>query len=116
MLKLTIGIATLALAAVLSIPALAAPAQTVTVTEREFKIALSAKPKAGKVTFVVKNAGHAGHDFWLRGGGKTIKSRVLGNGKSARLTTTLRKGVKYQYWCAVGGHKAAGMKGSFVAR
>jgi uncharacterized cupredoxin-like copper-binding protein len=108
----------LAAASVLAIPVLAAPsAQTVRVTESNFKISLSAKPKAGPVKFVVRNNGGAvRHDFWVKGGGKTWKTRVLAGGGSASLTASLKKGVKYTYWCGVSGHAAAGMKGSFVAR
>jgi plastocyanin len=107
----------LAAAAALAIPVMAAPsAQTVRVTESNFKISLSAKPKAGAVRFVVRNSSSVGHDFWVKGGGKTWKTKILTGGKSASLNATLKKGVKYTYWCGVGAHAAAGMKGSFVAR
>jgi plastocyanin len=107
----------LAAAAALAFPVLAAPsAQTVRVNEKNFKISLSAKPRAGAVKFVVRNASNVGHDFWVRGGGKTWKTRVLSGGKTASLTARLKKGVRYTFWCGVGGHRAAGMKGSFVAR
>jgi plastocyanin len=117
MLKLVIAIAGVAAATVLAVPVLAAPnAQTVRVTESEYRIALSARPKAGTVTFVIRNAGDDGHDFWVRGGGRTWKSRALGEGGAARLTARLRAGVRYQYWCGVGSHADKGMRGSFVAR
>ena len=117
MLKLVIAIAGIAAAAVLAVPVLAAGnAQTVRVTEQEYRIGLSAKPRAGTVTFVVRNAGDDGHDFWVRGGGRTWKSRVLGEGGSARLTAQLKRGVRYQFWCGVGSHAEKGMRGSFVAR
>ena len=111
MQKALIALAALVATTALAVPVLAAPAaQTVRVTEREYRIGLSARPKAGNVTF------DDGHDFWLRGGGKTLKSRVLGEGGTARLTTRLKKGVRYTYWCAVGDHASEGMRGSFVAR
>ena len=114
---LILAIVSLAAAAVLAIPVLAAPsAQTVRVNEVSYRISLSAKPKAGLVKFVVRNAGDDPHDFWVKGGGKTWKTRVLAGGGSASLTASLKKGVKYTYWCGVSGHAAAGMKGSFVAR
>ena len=117
MLKLVIAIAGVAAATVLAVPVLAAPnAQTVRVTESEYRIALSARPKSGTVTFVIRNTGDDGHDFWLRGGGKTWKSRVLGEAGAARLTARLKAGVRYQYWCGVGSHADKGMRGSFVAR
>ena len=117
MQKALIALAALVATTALAVPVLAAPAaQTVRVTEREYRIGLSARPKAGNVTFVIRNTGDDGHDFWLRGGGKTLKSRVLGEGGTARLTTRLKKGVRYTYWCAVGDHASEGMRGSFVAR
>jgi hypothetical protein len=107
----------LAAAAALAIPVLAAPsAQTVRVSEVSYRISLSAKPRAGIVKFVVRNRSDDGHDFWLKGGGKTWKTRVLGEAGSASLTARLKKGVRYTYWCAVSDHASEGMKGSFVAR
>ena len=108
-----------ALVAAVSLAAVAksaSTAQTVRVTEQSYSIRLSAKPKPGVVKFVVRNAGDDAHDFSLRGGGKTWKTRVLGEGRSASFTATLKKGVKYTYWCAVGSHRSKGMVGSFVAR
>ena len=108
-----------ALAAVVAIvPAAfsATTAQTVRVTETDYRIALSAAPKAGTVRFVVRNTSDNVHDFWLRGGGKTVKTSVLGEGRSASVSATLRKGVRYQFWCSIGSHASKGMLGSFVAR
>ena len=94
----------------------ATTAQTVRVTEVDYSIRLSTKPKPGVVKFTIRNGSDDAHDFWLKGGGKTWKTRVLGEGRSASLTATLKKGVKYSYWCAVGSHRSKGMSGSFVAR
>ena len=111
----TTGLAALAVATTLALPALAAPlAQTIRVTETNYRIALSAKPKAGPTAFVVRNASDDEHDFWIRGGGKTVKTRMLDSGQSARLRITLKKGVRYQLWCAP--HHGTGMRTSFVAR
>ncbi len=94
----------------------ATTAQTVRVSETSYRIKLSTPPKAGLVRFVVRNASDDDHDFWLSGGGKTFRTRVLGEGSSASVTATLKKGVRYRFWCAVGDHRAEGMSGSFVAR
>ena len=107
------------LVAALSVAAVArsaTTAQTVRVTEVEYTIRLSAKPKAGPVKFVVRNVGDDGHDFWVKGGGKTWKTRVLGGGRTASLTATLKKGVRYSFWCGVSDHREEGMRGSFVVR
>jgi uncharacterized cupredoxin-like copper-binding protein len=110
-------LATVVAAVSLAAVAQSAPtAQTVRVTEKSFSIALSAKPKAGSVKFIVKNASGDRHDLWLRGGGKTWKTRVIGGQRSSTLTATLKKGVRYTFWCGVGAHRAAGMQGSFIAR
>ena len=117
----TITLVTTALAisvlAAFALPALAAPAtQVVHVTERDYRIAISPAPRAGRVTFVIRNVGEDGHDFWIRGGGITKKSRVVATGGTTRLTVILKKGVRYQFWCGVGSHAKKGMRGSFVAR
>ena len=112
-----LALASLAAIAALVPAAFSAPsAQTVRVTETSYRIKLSARPKAGTVKFVIRNASDDGHDYWLRGGGKTFKTRVLGEGRSATMTVKLRKGVRYRFWCAVGDHREEGMSGSFVAR
>ena len=118
-MKLILTTTLAALVAAVSLAAVAksaSTAQTVRVTEQSYSVRLSAKPKPGVVKFVVRNAGDDAHDFWLRGGGKTWKTRVLGEGRSTSLTATVKKGVKYTYWCAVGSHRTKGMSGSFVAR
>ncbi len=111
------ALAALAAVAILVPTALSAgSAQTIRVTEVSYKIKLSAPPKAGAVKFVVQNASDDDHDFWITGGGKTYRTRVLGEGRSASVTAKLKKGVKYRYWCAVDDHRVEGMSGSFVAR
>ena len=85
----------------------AAAAQTVQVTETEFKIALAGyKAKAGKFTFVVENAGKLPHDLAIKGGPKTP---LIQPGSTAKLTVTLKPG-KYHLYCTVPGHEQAGMK------
>ena len=117
MLKLLIAGATLAVATVTAVPVLAAPsAQTIRVVERDYSIALQAKPRAGTATFVVRNTSDDAHDFWVRGGGRTWKTRVVVGGRTASLTAKLKRGVRYRFWCGVGSHAEKGMRGSFVAR
>ena len=94
----------------------AAPVQTVRVTEVSYGIRFSARPKAGTVKFQVRNGSDDAHDLRLKGGGKTWKTRVLAGSQTATLTATLRKGVRYTFWCSVGDHREEGMAGSFVAR
>ena len=84
-----------------------AAAQTVQVTETEFKIALAGyKAKAGKFTFEVKNAGKIPHDLTIKGGPKT---KLIQPGATAQLVVTLKPG-RYHLYCSVPGHEQAGMK------
>ena len=118
-MKKTIGILVAAAIATvaLALPTLGAGMpQTVRVNEVDGRISLSARPKSGSVKFVVRNRGGDAHDFWVRGGGRRWKTRVLIPGRSATLTVTLRKGVRYSFWCGVSDHAEEGMRGSFVAR
>jgi plastocyanin len=108
-ITLALGVALAALVATASVAAAptAAQATTVKVTMKEFKFILSKKTVPhGKVTFTVVNKGTIGHDFAI--GGK--RTKVIGKGKTTKLTVTLSAGLK-AYKCTVPGHAAAGMKG-----
>jgi hypothetical protein len=118
-MKKTLGILFASVIAIvaLAIPTLGAGApQTVRVNEVDGRISLSARPKSGAVKFVVRNRGGDAHDFWVRGGGKRWKTRVLIPGRSATLTVRLKRGVRYTFWCGVSDHAEEGMRGSFRAR
>jgi uncharacterized cupredoxin-like copper-binding protein len=81
-------------------------AQTVQVTETEFKITLgSGSLHAGKVTFQIKNAGKIPHDLAIVGG---PKSKLIPAGGTATLEATLKSGT-VELYCSVPGHKQAGM-------
>jgi uncharacterized cupredoxin-like copper-binding protein len=70
--------------------------------------------KAGKVTLILRNPSSSGmpHGIAVQGHGS---SAVVGPGKTATLTTTLKKG-RYTFLCPVPGHAAAGMKGTLTVR
>ena len=76
-----------------------------------FKLSKTSAP-AGKVVFKFKNGGQLMHDFKIAG----KKTPLLGGGKTATLTVTLKKGKSYPYLCTFPGHAAAGMKGVFKAK
>jgi uncharacterized cupredoxin-like copper-binding protein len=83
-------------------------ARTVEAIETEFKIALpSTDFKAGKITFQVKNEGKIEHDLAVKETGD--KTKLIPPGGTAELTVTLQPG-KYEVYCTVPGHEAAGMK------
>ncbi len=78
------------------------------VSETEFKIAAgSTDLKAGEITFEVKNDGKIPHDLSIKGTGD--KTKLIPAGGTAQLKVTLKAG-KYELYCSVPGHEAAGMK------
>jgi uncharacterized cupredoxin-like copper-binding protein len=82
-------------------------AATVTVTAKDFSFALSTKTvKAGRVTFVIRNASPALHDFAIAG----HHSKTIGPGKTTTLIVALKPG-RYLYKCTVDSHAELGMKG-----
>jgi uncharacterized cupredoxin-like copper-binding protein len=89
---------------------------TIKVTEREFRIALSArKVHAGPTQLVVHNTGRYPHALAIAGPGvKTKKTPTIRPGKTARLRVTLAAGT-YTVWCPIPGHAARGMKARLVA-
>jgi uncharacterized cupredoxin-like copper-binding protein len=109
-------IAALAAAAAILPAATAAPqaAQTVLVTETDYRITLSTRPRAGTVVFRIRNASDHTHDFRLRGGGLNRKTPMIAPGRTAVLKVVLKRGVRYQLWCAP--HADKGMRATFVAR
>jgi uncharacterized cupredoxin-like copper-binding protein len=91
----------------------AASTITIRVKAREFRFTLSARSAPrGRVTFVVKNAGVAIHDFKING----KKTAGIDGGKTAKLTVNFTKAGKYRYRCTFDGHAAAGMRGVFTIR
>jgi uncharacterized cupredoxin-like copper-binding protein len=86
-----------------------APAATkVQVDETEFKITLgSTALKAGEITFEVKNDGKIPHDLAIKETGD--KTKLISAGGTVELKVTLKPG-KYELYCSVPGHEAAGMK------
>jgi len=87
----------------------AKPAATkVPVSETEFKIvAGSTDLKAGEITFEAKNDGKLPHDLAIKETGD--KTKLIPVGGTAELKVTLKAG-KYELYCTVPGHEAAGMK------
>jgi uncharacterized cupredoxin-like copper-binding protein len=76
---------------------------------------LSAKP--GTATIVMTNPSSSGlrHAVEVEGKGLEKRSKVVGPGKTSRVTVRLRAG-KYEFYCPVDGHKDAGMKGTIVVK
>ena len=90
----------------------AASSDSVRGKEFSFRLAKKSIAKPGKVTFSFRNVGTTAHDFRI--GGK--QTRLIGPGKTARLTVTFHKKGRFTYLCTVPGHAQAGMKGVFTVR
>ncbi|MCW2985278.1 MAG: hypothetical protein JWR63_2848 [Conexibacter sp.] len=69
----------------------------------------------GKVTFVMTNPSGSGkpHAIAVEGKGVDKDGKTASPGKTSKVTVTLKKG-KYEFYCPVDGHKAAGMKGTLT--
>jgi uncharacterized cupredoxin-like copper-binding protein len=110
LLAAALGLAVLGAAAAGVVTRTSTAKPTVTITEREFKIALSSKTaKKGPVRLVVRNAGKYAHALSIKGAGVSKRTPMIKPGKSAVLLVTLRSG-RYALWCPVPGHAAQGMK------
>jgi uncharacterized cupredoxin-like copper-binding protein len=85
----------------------AVTATTVRVTAKDFFFRTSTKTvRHGRVTFVIKNAGSAVHNFAIAG----HRSKMIGPGRTTRLTVMLKRG-RFPYRCTVDSHAKLGMKG-----
>jgi glucose/arabinose dehydrogenase len=104
-----------ALCAAAALAGSASPAATATVTVRvdmrDFSFTMSRRsvPVGTTVRFVVRNRGHAVHDFAIAG----KKTRLLKHGQRQTLVVTFRKKGKYPFVCRVSGHARLGMRGTF---
>jgi uncharacterized cupredoxin-like copper-binding protein len=72
----------------------------------------SLSAKAGKVTVVMTNESSIPHAVEVEGNGMEVKTKTV-TGGTAQLSTKLKPG-KYEFYCPVDGHKAAGMKGTLT--
>jgi len=87
---------------------------TIRVTEREYKIGLSAtKAPAGPVRFEIKNTGKYAHALAIAGAGVKTRTKLIQPGKTVVLLVTFKRGA-YSLWCPVPGHAAEGMKAKLL--
>ena len=71
--------------------------------------------KAGKVTLVMTNPSGIPHAVAVEGNGVDTKGSTVGNGGTSTVSATLKPG-KYEFYCPVDGHKAAGMEGTLTVQ
>ena len=74
------------------------------------KTELSAKP--GKVTITMDNESDVPHAVEVEGNGVEEETKTV-TGGSADVTVDLKAG-KYEFYCPVDGHRAAGMEGTLT--
>jgi uncharacterized cupredoxin-like copper-binding protein len=77
------------------------------------KSSLSAK--AGNVTITMDNPSPVQHAVAIEGNGLDKDGNTVGMGGVSKVTATLKPG-KYEFYCPVDGHKAAGMKGELTVK
>jgi len=110
--------AALAALALTALPAQGAPRTTVlkisTAPGAAMKYSTSSlRAKAGVVTIVMKNLSILPHDVGIKGRGINVKGKVVPKGGTSTVTARLKAG-KYEFYCSVPGHEAAGMKGTLT--
>jgi uncharacterized cupredoxin-like copper-binding protein len=73
------------------------------------------RASAGRVTIRLKNPGSSGkpHAIEVEGHGVEKDSPMIQPGKRTSLTVRLKKG-RYDFYCPVDGHRAAGMEGTLI--
>ena len=71
--------------------------------------------KAGKLTIVLDNPSSLPHAVEVEGNGIEEESGTIGKGETTKVTATVKPG-KYEYYCPVDGHKAAGMTGTLTVQ
>jgi copper binding plastocyanin/azurin family protein len=82
----------------------------IAVTLKDFSITMGSQPTAPRTyTFTVKNDGPSSHNLTVDGPGVSGQATpTFGQGETNTLTVTLKNG-RYDFFCSVPGHKAAGM-------
>ncbi|HKP05561.1 MAG TPA: cupredoxin domain-containing protein [Chthoniobacterales bacterium] len=94
----------------------AAEGQKINVTMSEYKFEMPSTVKAGKTTFVIKNAGKHAHSFAIKGEG--INKKLATNpkpGQTQTLEVNLKPGT-YVVTCPVDFHTAKGMKTTLTVK
>jgi uncharacterized cupredoxin-like copper-binding protein len=72
--------------------------------------------KAGTVRLVMNNPSPLQHNISIQGpGGLNRQGPTIGKGGSSQVSATVKAG-KYTYYCAVPGHREAGMQGTLTVK
>ena len=71
--------------------------------------------KAGKVTITMDNPSPVQHAVAIEGNGVDVAGKTVGKGGVSTATANLKAG-KYEFFCPVDGHRAAGMEGTLTVK
>jgi uncharacterized cupredoxin-like copper-binding protein len=71
--------------------------------------------QAGKVTLSMANPSSIQHAVAVEGNGVDKDGQTVGQGGTSTVTVNLKPG-KYEFYCPVDGHKAAGMEGTLTVK
>jgi plastocyanin len=91
----------------------AAPSATYTLSADKSKLKFNKstiRAKAGKVTLKMSNPSSLPHNIGVKGKGT---GKTVTKGKTSTFSVTLKKGT-YTFYCGVGSHEKAGMKGKLI--
>ena len=108
----------LAVGALVSAPAVAAPPSRLQIVAKEFTYSLSRpKLKSGPAIIELVNFGEDAHDLRLRriGGTRTYGAGPVPPGRHADIRVRLSPG-RYRLWCSIANHRALGMRALLVVR
>jgi DNA-binding NarL/FixJ family response regulator/plastocyanin len=79
------------------------------------KKTLHAKPGTATITLTNPSGSGLRHGVEVEGKGIEKRSKIIGPGKTSRVTVTLKAGT-YEFYCPVDDHKNSGMKGTIVVK
>ena len=71
--------------------------------------------KAGKVTVTFNNPSSVPHAVEIEGNGVEQETETVTGGEAPPIEVDLKPGT-YEFYCPVGGHKEAGMKGTLTVK
>ena len=71
------------------------------------------RAKAGVVAIAMKNFSILPHNVAIKGHGVNVKGKVVPQGGTSTVTARLKPG-RYEFYCTVPGHEAAGRKGTLT--
>ncbi|MGH2841552.1 MAG: plastocyanin/azurin family copper-binding protein [Solirubrobacteraceae bacterium] len=69
----------------------------------------------GQLTIESKNDASIPHDIALEGGGVNAKGKTVQGGGISSISVSVKAG-KYQFFCTITGHRAAGMEGTLTVK